>query len=228
MRDFEVIEKGEHYFRCYVDGIKERHCRIVVDENSCELPIGSFRLHVEDVSDRYKHGSLDTVFRMTLPFEQQDSIAICTLNGGRKNRFTYLACLKLGGKWEPILSEWVFSASVKDKVDVLGEIVHSKPVAVDVEFKETISEPKKDLTVFGFELIKGVRINNTPIFCKGVVLKKGDVSYIAGISAKTIVLAGSVIRLTVPEQMLESDFFKEDYMCSTRVTVVKTRKRKTR
>ena len=120
----------------------------------------------------------------------------------------------------------LFSASIKDKVDKLGEIVHSKPVLVDVQFKETISEPGKNLTLFGFELIKGLRINNTPILCKGVTLKKGDISYIAGSNAKTIILAGSVIRLSAPELILESGLFKEDYLCATEYKIVKTRARK--
>lgn len=223
MREFDVLERDDHYFRCYVDGQIGKHCRIVVDDFSRKMPLGQVRLHVEEISDRYTHKAKDAVFRLTLPFDQQDSIDICTLNAGAKNRFTYIACLKLGGQWEPILNEWVFSASVKHKVDELAQVLHSKPVVVEVEFYETISEPGKSLTLFGFELIKGLRINHVPILNKGVSLKKGDISYIAGKEAKTIVLAGSVIRLVVPQNMLDHPTFREDYLCVTQYKIVKTR-----
>jgi hypothetical protein len=223
VREFDVLARDEHYFRCYVDGQEGKHCRIVVDDFSREMPLGQARLHVEEVSDRYAHGAKDAIFRLTLPFEQQDCIDICTLNAGAKNRFTYVACMKLGGQWEPILNEWVFSASVKDKVDQLAQVLRSKPVLVEVEFNETISEPGKSLTVFGFELIKGLRINHMPILNKGIFLKKGDISYIAGKEAKTIVLAGSIIRLTVPQKMLELRAFREDYLCATQYRIVKRR-----
>jgi hypothetical protein len=223
MREFEILERNDHYFRCNVDGEAGKHCRIIVDDHSLDMPLGKYRLHVEEISDRYKHRAKDAVFRLTLPFNQQGSIDICTLNAGKKNQFTYLACLKLGGKWEPILNEWVFSASVKDKVDALGEIVRSKPVVVEVEFNETLSEPGKSLTLFGFELIKGLRINNAPTLNKGITLKKGDITYVGGQQAKTIVLAGSIVRLSVPQRMLESRLFREDYLCATQYKVIKAR-----
>lgn len=221
MRNFEIIERGEHYFRCNIDGIRDKHCRIIIDENSNELPIGKFRLHVEEITDIYQHHAMDAVFRLTLPFSEQDSIDICTLNAGRKNRFTYRICVKLGGKWEPIINEWVFSASIKEKVDQLGKIVHSKPVIVEVTFKETISEPGKNLTLFGFELVKGLNINHTPMLHKSIRIKKGDLTYIVGKDSKTIIQAGSIIRLSVPKLMLEASSFKEDYFSALQYKIVR-------
>lgn len=224
MRKFEVLEKHEHYFRCNIDGKENNFCFIIIDENSKEMPLGSFSLHVEDISDRYQHSTKITVFRLTLPFSQQDSIEICTLKAGKKNRFTYAQCLKLGGQWEPIINEWVFSASVKDKVEELRNIVQSELTLVQVEFKETISEPNKSLTLFGFELVKGININRTPILCSGITLKKGDITYIPSNNSKTIIQAGSIIRLSAPKLILESNKFKEDYLCATEYRVIKTRK----
>lgn len=221
MRDFEVLERCDHYFRCCVDGDAAKHCRILINNFSQNLPLGKHRLHVEEISSKYEHYAMDAVFKLTLPFEEQHSIAICTLNAGKKNNFTYKACVKLGGKWEPILGEWVFSASVKEKVDQLGAIVHSPRVLVEVRFKETISQPGKSLTLFGFELVKGLNINHTPILYKAVTLKKGDITYIPGLNAKTIVMADSVVRLSVPKLMLESPLFREDYLCATEYKIVK-------
>ncbi len=165
-------------------------------------------------------------FRLTLPFAQQGSIEICTLNAGRKNQFTYKECLRLSGKWEPILNEWVFSASVKPQVDSLREIVQSDQVTVEVEFKETISQPKKNLTLFGFELVKGLSINLVPTLHKNITVKKGDISYISGQEAKTIVRAGTVVRLLVPKLMLESALFREDYLSAINYKVISRRKRR--
>ncbi|RJX75151.1 hypothetical protein DZ860_00230 [Vibrio sinensis] len=221
MREFEVLERCDHYFRCCVDGDAGKHCRILIDVFSQDLPLGKHRLHVEEISDKYKHYAMDAVFKLTLPFAEQHSIAICTLNAGKKNNFTYKACVKLGGKWEPILGEWVFSASVQDRVEQLGQIVHSPVVLVEVKFKETISQPSKSLTLFGFELVKGLNINHTPILHRNVVLKKGDITYIPGLNSKSIILADSVLRLPVPKLMLESPSFKEDYLCVTEYKIVK-------
>ncbi|MEZ9233722.1 hypothetical protein AB4259_21930 [Vibrio amylolyticus] len=223
MRDFEVIERAEHYFRCYIDGVKGKHCRIVIDENSDELPLGCHKLHVEEITDIYKHFGRDSVFRMTLPFSEQGSIEICTLNAGRHNQKTYRECVRLGGKWEPIISEWVFSSSVNDQVENLRQIVHSEPVTVEAEFKETISQPGRDLTLFGFELVKGLNVNFTPILSQGVTLKKGDISYIVGTTSKSIARAGTVVRLVVPKLMLESDKFREDYFAAISYRTIRSK-----
>ena len=223
MRDFNVLERQEHYFRCSVDNIASRYCRIVIDENSRDLPLGKSTLHVEEVTDRYEHRGKDCVFRLTLPVAEQHSIEICTLNAGPKNRFTYKECLRLGGKWEPVINEWVFSGSVKDQVSHLETIVHSKPVTVEVLFKETITAPQKELTLFGVELVKGLNINFTPIMHKGITVKKGDISYVTGPNAKTIARAGTLVRLIVPQQMLESTLYREEYFAALDYRVIKTR-----
>ena len=223
MRNFEVLERGNDYFVCQVDGM---HCRIVIDEFSSALTIGEHRLHVEEVSDRYVHHSKDGIFRLTLPLEEQDSIAICTLNAGPRNQFTYRSCLKLGGKWEPILNEWVFSASVSDKVDQLRQIIHSPKKILEVTFKETISMPNKSLSLFGFELVKGIKRNHEPIFHRGVCLKKGTISYVVSDTSKTVALAGSIVRLTVPEGMLEDKRFKEEYFAALDYRMIKSSRKR--
>ncbi|WP_394144235.1 hypothetical protein [Vibrio atypicus] len=221
MREFEILEKRELYFLCLVEGM---HCRIVIDEFSEDMPLGFHRLHVEEITDRYVHYGRDSVFKLTLPFAEQGCIDICTLNAGRKNNFTYRTCVKLGGKWEPILNEWVFSASVKEKVDQLYEVVHSEPKLVEVEFKETISMPGKGLSLFGFELVKGLNPNHTPIFHHGVTRKKGNISFIVSSSSKTVAVAGSVVRLYVPHLMLEDKRFREDYFAAINYRVVRQRR----
>jgi hypothetical protein len=224
MRQFTVLERGNDYFLCRVEGM---HCRIIIDDFSEPMPLGEHSLHVEEISDRYHHYAKDGVFKLTLPYSEQGSIDICTLNAGAKNNFTYRACLRLGGKWEPILNEWVFSASVKEKVDKLGEVVNSELKLVEVEFRETVSMPSKQLSLFGFELVKGLSVNNLPIFHKGVVVKKGNISFIVNQSPKTVAIAGTKVRLNVPELMLDNPQFKEDYAAAFSYRVIRQRKKRT-
>ncbi len=226
MRDFNVLERAEHYFRCDVDGVEGRHCRIVIDENSQDLPLGVHRLHVEEITDRHTHFGRDAVFRMTLPFSEQGSIDICTLNTGRHNQAVYRECLRLGGKWEPILGEWVFSASLQEKVNDLQQVIQSEVVTVEVTFKETVSEPEKNLTLFGFELIKGLNIDFTPILHKGIQVKKGDISFVVGHASKSIARAGTVVRLSVPKLMLDNDKYKENYSAAYSYRVIRPRKKR--
>ncbi|MCG6212747.1 hypothetical protein K6U56_12310 [Vibrio furnissii] len=225
MREFNVLERAEHYFRCDIDGVKGKHCRILIDTNSQELPLGLHRLHVEEITDRNVHFGRDAVFRLTLPFSQQDSIEICTLNAGKKNKATYRECLRLGGRWEPILGEWVFSASQKIKVEALREVIASDPVTVEVTFKETICQPDKNLTLFGFDLIKGLNIDFTPILHKGIQVKKGDLTFVVGESSKSIARAGTVVRLSVPKMMLEEDKYKESYFAALDYRLIRSRKK---
>ncbi|GAD80829.1 hypothetical protein [Vibrio ezurae] len=219
MRNFEILERGEKYFRCSVDG--KSHCRIIIDDYSKGLSLGKHRLHVEEITDRYVHFAHDAVFKLTLPLSQQHSIEICTLKAGRKNTVTYKECLRLGGKWEPILNEWVFSSSVKDKVEQLRSIVKSRQILVEIKFKETISHLGKNLTIFGYETVKGIKVNNAPILGSGITLKKGDITFINSPISKIIIRSGTVLRLKIPEKMLISEVFREDYLAATDLSVLK-------
>ncbi|RTZ15802.1 hypothetical protein EJ063_12065 [Vibrio aquaticus] len=220
MREFQVLERQKDYFICTIKGM---HCRLVIDEYSQNLTLGMHTLHVEEITDRYEHFAKDAVFRLTLPLNEQDSIAICTLATGRKNRFTYKKCLRLGGKWEPILNEWVFSASVQEQVEALRKIVQSPPKLVEVTFHETITMPDKTLSLFGFELVKGMYAHRIPMMHKGVQLKGGDVIFVVEKPMHTIALPGTIVRLHVPESMIEDPDFREDYFGALSYRIIKQR-----
>ncbi|TFH92168.1 hypothetical protein [Vibrio ouci] len=221
MRDFKIISKSDAYFICTTSGM---HCRILIDSFSRTLPVGEIvKLHVEEISDKYIHYANDAVFKLTLPYEEQNSIAICTLNTGRKNKFTYRYCIRLGGKWEPILGEWVFSKSVEDRVIFLSKLLSSPEVSIEATFRETISTPKKELSLFGYELVKGHNLNNSPILHKNIKLCSGDISFIPGVNSKTIVRSGTTIRLTIPEGILNCSDFKEDYFAAIKIRKLKSK-----
>ncbi len=219
MRTFLISERSDTYFIAKVEGM---HCRILIDDNSRDLPLGQeLKLHVEEISNKYAHYASDAIFKLTLPLEQQDSIAICTLHTGRKNRFIYQICVRLGGKWEPILNEWIFSQSVEEKVHALNEIIRSQPIIVEAEFKETITELGKELSLFGYPLVKGLRLNNSPILHKDIRIRAGDIAFIPGVSSKTIARAGTKVRLKIPQAMLDNADFKEDYFAALTIRKVR-------
>jgi hypothetical protein len=208
MQDFDVLEKQADYFVARKRGM---HCKIVLDDYSQDMPIGTHRLHVEEVSDRYTHRSNEGIFRLTLPFAQQGSIDICTMPAyGKYNLRAQKRYLQLGGKWEPVLEEWVFSASVKDKVAALSEQMNSQLYWVTCLFNETVTVMGEPLTLFGYPVVKGLNKKLNPILEYEVTLKQGEIAQMPG---KAMVLAGSAIRLAVPEALLENSFFHEDFLC---------------
>ncbi|WP_375751754.1 hypothetical protein [Vibrio sp. HN007] len=209
MQTFTVLSREKDYFKCTKNGY---FCRILIDEFSTDLPLGEVTLHVEEITNKYEHYAADAVFKLTLPYAEQHSIAICTMKPGRKNRFTYAACMRLGGKWERVLNEWVFSASVEDKVRELESIILSKNVIIQAEFRENISVTEKPLTLFGFELVQRVDVNYQAVLNKGIRLVSGNLVHMVSRPTKTVVEAGTIIRMQVPERMLTSAAFKEDYI----------------
>ncbi|WP_150137221.1 hypothetical protein [Candidatus Enterovibrio altilux] len=171
-------------------------------------------LNVEEISDRDIHFTKGSVFRLTLPFEEQNNIDICTLATGRKNNFIYRRCLQLGGKWEPILNEWVFSTSVKKNVDAIQGIIDSEKKYIEATFEETISLTNEILTLFGYPLIKTVTASGKVILHNGIKLMSGDLAWSSsGEINKSIILVGSKLRLFIPSLMLDSEYFHEDYLC---------------
>lgn len=222
MREFDVLEKNEHYYVCS----KGRgYCQIIIDENSRNLPLGKIMLHTEDISDRYIHQTKGSIFRLILPYEKQNDIQICTLKTKRNNIFTYKRCLQLGGKWAPILGEWVFSASIKKEVDKLGEILNSENMYIEASFEETITQIDKPLTLFGFPLIKSTGPNGDVRLYAGMKLTQGELAKFKTSSGeKSIILAQSKIRLYIPSLMLNDPHFNEDYLCV--VNIEKKRKPK--
>lgn len=221
MRIFNILKKDRDFF---LASIGKSHCKIIIDDYSRDLPIGEVSLHVEEVSNKYKYYSNEAIFKLTLPLGEQSNIDICTLSSGRKNQFIYKKCLKLGGKWEPILGQWVFSASVENKVRELESIIRSEEQYVEVTFKETVTINNQDLTLYGYPIVFSTNPKSVKTK-KGVKLHSGD---IAVMGKRTTVIAGTKIRLFVPHAIKEHPDFREDYLCATQVAKKrKPNKRKT-
>ncbi|KHT61943.1 hypothetical protein RJ45_20050 [Photobacterium gaetbulicola] len=224
MQEFTVLERKESYFLCTKGS---GHCRIIIDDNSQTLPLGTFMLHVEEISDRYAHHANDAVFRLLMPFEEQGNIDICTLATGRKNRFVYKRCLQLGGKWEPVLNEWVFSAAIKHEVDKLAEQINSELVYIEATFNETIKLTTEPLTLFGYPLVKSVANSGKVSLNYGMKLTAGEIVCMPLDTLQTIILADSKVRLYVPKALLALPQFHEDFLCVVEVEKKRKPRKKT-
>lgn len=211
MHEFNILKKERDYFLALKGS---SHCKIIIDNYSQNLPIGYIKLHVEEVSDKYKHYSNEAIFKLILPLEEQDSIDICTLNTGRKNNFVYKQCLRLGGKWESILNEWVFSSAISHKVENLGNKLNTEEIYIEATFRETVSIIDDELTLFGYPIVKFVTNGNKIVFHNNIKQTSGDIVVTrSGKKKKTIILAGTRIRLFIPKALLSDSSFHEDFMC---------------
>lgn len=74
MEEFNVLKKNQKYFAALLNGCK---CRIVIDENSSDLPLGEQLLDVEDISVRSKYG-VDLVFKLQSSIEEQAESGVVT------------------------------------------------------------------------------------------------------------------------------------------------------
>ncbi len=213
MQQFQILQRQADYFLASKKGM---HCKIVIDEFSDPMPLGMHTLHVEEVSERYQHKSREGIFKLTLPFSEQSSIDICTMSPFHKvNLRAQRRCLQLGGKWEPILNEWVFSQSLETKVRHLQQQMASPLYWASCQFKETITVMGEPLTLYGFPITQGLNSKLQPIMSKEVKLTRGDLAEMPG---KSVVLAGSVIRLPVPQALFDDPFYHEDFLCVVEVS----------
>ncbi|MCG9595282.1 hypothetical protein L1D15_00955 [Vibrio sp. Isolate25] len=210
MRTFNILKKERDFF---LASTGRSHCKIIIDDYSRDLPLGEVELHVEEVSNKYKYYSNEAIFKLTLPLEEQNNIDICTLSSGRKNQFLYKKCLRLGGKWESILGQWVFSASVEDKVRELESIIRSEEQYFEVTFKETVTLTNQDLTLFGYPVVFSSSRASVQTM-KGIRLHCGDIAVMGN---KTVIVAGTKIRLFVPLAIKDNPDFREDFLCVTEV-----------
>ncbi|MFW7525946.1 hypothetical protein ACODM8_17650 [Vibrio ostreicida] len=210
MRTFNILKRERDFF---LASTGRSHCKIIIDDYSRELALGEIDLHVEEVSNKYQYYSNEAIFKLTLPIEQQSSIDICTLSSGKKNQFIYKKCLRLGGKWETILGQWVFSSSVESKVRELESIIQSDTLYLQITFKETVTVFDQVLTLFGYPIVLSASPKAVQTM-KGVRLHRGN---IAVMGHKTVVVAGTQIRLLVPQEMQHNPDFREDFLCATNI-----------
>ncbi|MCC5518950.1 hypothetical protein BCT65_018080 [Vibrio splendidus] len=151
MKEFNVLKKNRKYFAALLNGCK---CRIVIDENSSDLPLGEQLLDVEDMSVRSKYGT-DLIFKLTSPIDEQKESGLLTLES-RYNTYLIEKCRALGGQWDKSSQSWMFSGLIAEQVDELDYIFNSSKIAVEVTVDENydVYEAKGQLCCLGYPVAR--------------------------------------------------------------------------
>ena len=201
MKTFEIVKRNRKYFAAKIDG--KIPCKILIDENSNDLIEGVHQLEVDDISVRSKYGT-DLIFKLSESVKTIADAGITTLKTNFYNRNLIDECHKLGGKWDGDEKAWVFSGLVSDKVDELDEKYNSKPIAVELTFNSELYEYGGPVTLAGFEIAKAYGRDSGAKLANGIALIEGGITSGGSMKNwKTIVKEGSVIRMTIPEKLLD-------------------------
>lgn len=209
MKNFNITKRNRKYFAAVLEG--KYDCKILIDDNSNDLEIGDHQLSVDDISVRSKYGT-DLIFKLSAPISNQKSAGICTLKTPFYNEKMVSTCRKLGGKWDPTASAWVFSGLVCDKVDELDEKYNSRLIQIEVKVLQKFYEYESAATIAGFTIARAYGRDSGAKIGEGISFIEGKPD--SGGSRKnwaTIIKEGSVFRMQIPENCItdiETDYFE--------------------
>lgn len=200
MKEFNVLKKNRKYFAASLNGYK---CRILIDELSQNLSIGTQLLDVEDISIRSKYGT-DLIFKLKPSIEEQNESGFITLNS-TYNTYLVDKCRALGGQWDKSSECWVFSGLIEEKVDELAYIFNSSLVPVEVTIHDDydVYEEKGTLCCLGYPVARAFDRDSGARVEEGVGVVAGG--FTSGGSKKNWVTqakSGTVFRFEVAEQVL--------------------------
>lgn len=204
MKTFEIIKKNRKYFAAKIDG--KIPCKILIDDKSESLELGTQTLEVEDISVRSKYGT-DLIYKLTASADDVADAGITTLRTPFYNQNLVAECHRLGGKWDADEKSWVFSGLVADKVEELDEKYNSQLIPVEIEFNETLFGEKGPAYLAGFKIAQAWGRDSGAKLADGIMLIDGDIN--SGGSMKnwdTRVKQGAKIRMEVPEALLQGLF----------------------
>jgi hypothetical protein len=200
MQTIEVLKKNRKYFNTRVG---KYTCKLLIDVNSENLEIGEYTLELEDISIVTKYGK-NLIFKLAASIEDQEKVGICTLKTDYYNPCLVNRCHKLGGKFDKSVKAWVFSGFVADQVEELDVIYNSVPIDIELYAVDNIETCRNPVRFLGIEIAvaKGRDTGAHPP--EGVAFIQGDcTSGGSRINWDTIILKDSVIRLSVPSQLLK-------------------------
>ena len=130
---------------------------------------------------------------------------ITTLRHHSFNSLLVDRCKKLGGRWDGEERAWVFSGLVESEVEEMDEVYNSNLIAVELKALDDISERHSSVKFLGYSIAKATGRDSGATLSEGVSLISGRVT--SGGSMKnwtTFISEGTVIRLMVPELLLEN------------------------
>lgn len=201
MKTFNIIQKNRKYFSAKLDS--KYPCKIVIDNNSENLALGTQELEVDDISVRSKYGT-DLIFKLAAPADAIADAGICTLKTPFYNQNMVTECHNLGGKWDADEKAWVFSGIVADKVELLDEKYNSELVNVEITFNETARGDREPVYLAGFKIAQAWGRDSGAKLAEGISLIAGDVSSCGSVKNwGTRIAEGTVIRMQIPRLCLD-------------------------
>ena len=195
MVTFSIIKKNRKYFAATKDGYK---CKILIDENSESLEIGTHELEVDDISVRSKYGT-DLIFKLQARADEQQAAGICTLRHYVYNQDLVAECHQLGGKWDAEEKAWIFSGLVESEVEDLDALYNSELTAYEITFNCDRKGHAEPVYFLGVNLARATGRDSGAILADGVAIIDGGVTS-GGSRAnwQTIVREGTTMRLMLP------------------------------
>lgn len=197
---FNVLKKNRKYFAAKTQSGWD--CKILIDSNSEDLQLGEHILDVEDISIRTKFGP-DLKYKLKATANEHAEKGIVTLVSPFNTLLTE-RCRELGGKWDREVSAWLFPAFMTDEVEELDELFNSPPTTVEIIAKHDVFGERCPITLFGVELCRAYSRDSGACMREGVALIAGEVTSCGSSKYwKTVIRAGSTLRLQVPSGLLK-------------------------
>ena len=203
----KIIKKNRKYYAAKLkNGCK---AKVVIDTYSANLELGEQELLLDNISVKTKWGT-DLIYKLRAPAEAQKEAGVTTLTADY-NSVLIEKCRMLGGNWDKEAQAWTFSDLVADEVEKLDEKYNSISVAIEIAINEELWQGKGPVELAGIKIAQAWGRDSNAKLGQGIALLAGSIG--SGGSWKnwgTEVHKGSVIRLNVPELLIE-DIENGDY-----------------
>ena len=179
--------------RAWIDCKNERgwNCKLKINDYSKDLELGEHELTVDDISIRSKYG---TDLRYELFEDKTDEKVFIT--HFKYNEHLVAECRRMGGKWDSEGKCWVFSAIMKDKVELLEEKYNGEICFVEITALHDIL--RESPTFLGYTIAKSTGRDSGATLGEDVYQVEGKIS--SGGSIKnwyTVIKEGSKFRRVV-------------------------------
>ncbi|HBC3374056.1 TPA: hypothetical protein KDY48_004316 [Vibrio parahaemolyticus] len=201
-KTINLIKKNRKYFAATVGGYK---CKVLIDAESESLSLGEHECEVEDLSVKSKYGT-DLIFKIKAASSDEEEQGIVSLRHYTYNKLLVDKCRQLNGKYDPEENAWIFSPLVSDQIEELDFTYNSKLVPVELHFNDEQASLCKPVAFLGYTLARATGRDSGAVLGDQAMLINGDIR--SGGSAKnwtTIIEAGSILRLDVPEELLKEN-----------------------
>ena len=200
LKTIELIKKNRIYFAA--KNSSGYDCKVKITPESESLELGTHDLLIDDVSVRTKYG-FDLIYLVKSNVKETGIVSL--------KHFTYNAwmvkdCKKLGGKWDPEVKAWIFSAIVEDKVEELELEYNEKIVDVEIKAKSDLVNCFNGVDFCGYTVALAKDRDGGAKLADGVYKISGEIK--SGGSMKyweTRVSQGSVFRLKASAALISRD-----------------------